>query len=60
MQIIKADGVAEFALLQRLEERSEQVGQDVMRSVSQIIADVRARGDQAVREMELGLRSFNS
>lgn len=47
---VKADGCAELKLLQEIERRSEKTNKDVTASVSEILENVRQRGDEAVRE----------
>ena len=47
---VKADGKAELELLSEIESRSEKTNKDVTAAVSEILANVKARGDEAVRE----------
>lgn len=53
IQVVKADGVQERALLSQLENRSEEVDRKVTVAVTEIIDAVRAKGDEAVREYTL-------
>lgn len=50
IRTVKADGKAEYQLLAQLRSRSEEVDRQVTERVSAILADVRARGDEAVLE----------
>ncbi len=50
INIIKADGKAETVFLSKIEERSRNTNQDVTAVVTEIINNVRDRGDEAVRE----------
>ena len=50
IKIVKADGVAEREFLAKLRERSGETDRKVTDIVSGILSDVRARGDEAVRE----------
>jgi len=47
---VKADGKTEYELLAQLEARSGEVDKKVTAAVTEILADVRHRGDEAVRE----------
>lgn len=47
---VVADGKAELELLKEIENRSEETNKDVTAAVSEILANVKARGDEAVRE----------
>ncbi len=47
---VVADGKAELELLKEIENRSEKTNKDVTAAVSEILANVKARGDEAVRE----------
>lgn len=47
---VKADGCSELKLLKEIESRSEKTNKDVTASVSEILENVRLRGDEAVRE----------
>ena len=53
IQVVKADGVQERALLSQLKNRSEEVDRKVTVAVTEIIDAVRAKGDEAVREYTL-------
>lgn len=53
IQIVKADGRAELALLEAMNARSGQVDRTVTAQVQAIIDDVQQRGDDAVREYTL-------
>ena len=50
IQIIKADGSAEYAYLAKVRERSSSTDRDVTAIVSGIIEDVRKNGDKAVMD----------
>lgn len=50
IRTVKADGKAEYQLLEQLRSRSEEVDRQVTERVSAILADVKARGDEAVLE----------
>lgn len=50
MQLVKADGKAEYALLEQLAARSGEVDRQVTAAVTEIIDTVRREGDAAVRE----------
>lgn len=47
---VKADGKTEYELLAQLEARSGEVDKRVTTAVTEILANVRERGDEAVRE----------
>ena len=51
MTIVKADGKQEYELLQQLEQRSGEVDRRVTAAVTDILEQVRTRGDEAVREL---------
>ena len=53
LPIVKADGVQERQLLGSLRSRSAEVDKEVPRVVSEILENVRTRGDQAVKEYTL-------
>ncbi|MEG2852208.1 MAG: histidinol dehydrogenase [Hydrogenoanaerobacterium sp.] len=53
VSITKADGSAEFILIERLRERSCETDKKVSAAVSDIIDNVKARGDDALREYTL-------
>ncbi|MDD6033392.1 MAG: histidinol dehydrogenase [Oscillospiraceae bacterium] len=53
LPIVKADGVQERQLLGSLRSRSAEVDKEVTRVVSEILENVRTRGDQAVKEYTL-------
>ena len=53
LPIVKADGKAEQTLLSSLRSRSAEVDREVTRTVSEIIEDVRVRGDEAVQAYTL-------
>ena len=53
IQVVKADGVQERALLSQLKNRSEEVDRKVTVAVTEIIDAVKAKGDEAVREYTL-------
>lgn len=50
ISLVKADGIAERTLLETLRGRGGEVDRRVTQSVSQIIEEVRLRGDDAVRD----------
>lgn len=50
MTMVKADGKSEYILLQQLADRSGEVDKKVTAAVSDILDQVRSRGDDAVRE----------
>ncbi|MGI6260715.1 MAG: histidinol dehydrogenase [Acutalibacteraceae bacterium] len=50
ISVAKADGVAEKHLIAQLKQRSGETDARVTAAVSEIIAQVKARGDEAVRE----------
>lgn len=50
IQVVKADGKAEKELFSILRSRSGKVNEEVTKTVSQILKDVREQGDDAVRE----------
>lgn len=53
IELIQADGVAEFARIEAMRARSAEVGAEVDRAVAAIMEDVRLRGYEAVREYSL-------
>ena len=53
IEIIKADGQAEQARIAAMRARAAQVGADIQRAVSAVMADVKARGYEAVKEYSL-------
>lgn len=53
IEIIKADGTAEVARIAAMRARAAQVGADIQRAVSAVMADVKARGYEAVEEYSL-------
>ena len=53
IQTIVADGQAEYAFLERMKERITETDSKVTAAVSDILANVRKRGDEAVREYTL-------
>ena len=48
--IVKADGTVELEFIRQLKKRSGEVDEKVNQAVAQIIAQVKERGDEAVRE----------
>ena len=48
--IVKADGAAELEFIRQLKKRSGEVDEKVNQTVSRIIAQVKEKGDEAVRE----------
>lgn len=55
IQIIKADGVAELALIDNLRTRAAEIGEEINRTAAQMMADVKERGYEAVREYSVKL-----
>ncbi|MCC2259153.1 histidinol dehydrogenase [Intestinimonas aquisgranensis] len=53
IEIIKADGTAEVARIAAMRARAAQVGADIQRAVSAVMADVKVRGYEAVKEYSL-------
>ena len=53
IRTIKADGKAEYALFERMRQRSRETKDNVAGAVQAIIDAVRERGDEAVREYTL-------
>lgn len=53
LEIIEANGIAEEEALRTLRRRSGQVNRDAERLVTEILDNVRERGDEAVREYTL-------
>ena len=53
IEIIKADGQAEQARIAAMRARAAQVGADIQKAVSAVMADVKARGYEAVKEYSL-------
>jgi histidinol dehydrogenase len=53
IQVIEADGAAEYAALERLAARAGERDLETEENVSVILRDVRARGDAALREYGL-------
>lgn len=51
--VVKADGKAEELLMRQLKARSGEIDQSVTAAVTEIIAQVKERGDDAVREYTL-------
>ncbi len=49
IRVVKADGVAEKAVLDELKKRSESVNEEVQKTVKDILEAVRKRGDDALR-----------
>lgn len=47
--IVKADGTVELEFIRQLKKRSGEVDEKVNQAVAQIIAQVKERGDEAVR-----------
>lgn len=50
IEIVKADGTTERAFLDQLKNRSGEVDKKVTQAVSEILDQVRCKGDEAVRE----------
>lgn len=55
IQIIKADGAAELALIDNLRTRAAEIGEEINRTAAQMMADVKERGYEAVREYSVKL-----
>ena len=53
IEIIKADGQAEQARIAAMRARAAQVGADIQKAVSAVMAEVKARGYEAVKEYSL-------
>jgi histidinol dehydrogenase len=58
MRIIKADGNVEFETIARLSNRGGAPDGDTEKAVRDILANVRARGDEAVREYSIAFDGF--
>ena len=50
MKRIVADGKSEFAFFRQMRSRSTEIDEKVTATVREIIGQVRARGDEAVKE----------
>lgn len=55
IRIIKADGSAEVKLLETLRSRAAEIGEEINQTAASMMADVRKRGFEAVREYSLKL-----
>ena len=55
IQIIKADGAAELALIDNLRTRAAEIGEEINHTAAQMMADVKERGYEAVREYSVKL-----
>lgn len=53
INILKANGICEYALFEKMRSRSVETDRVVTSAVSEIIEAVRARGDDAIREYTL-------
>ncbi len=50
MNITKANGKAEYAIIEKLKRRSVETDEKIVEAVTNIIKSVREQGDEAVRE----------
>ena len=55
IRIIKADGRAELELITSLRSRAAEIGAEINRTAEEMLADVKARGYEAVREYSVRL-----
>lgn len=55
IRIVKADGTAEVELIAALRSRAAEIGQEINRTAAEMMADVKERGFEAVREYSLKL-----
>ncbi len=55
IRIVKADGTAEVELIAALRSRAAEIGEEINRTAAEMMADVRERGFEAVREYSLKL-----
>lgn len=55
IRIIKADGSAEVKLIETLRSRAAEIGEEINQTAASMMADVRKRGFEAVREYSLKL-----
>jgi histidinol dehydrogenase len=55
IRIIKADGRAELELIASLRSRAAEIGAEINRTAEEMLADVKARGYEAVREYSVRL-----
>lgn len=55
IRIVKADGTAEVELIAALRSRAAEIGQGINRTAAEMMADVKERGFEAVREYSLKL-----
>lgn len=55
IKIVKADGSAEKKLIKNLRTRAAEIGAEINRTAAEIMADVKARGYEAVREYSVKL-----
>ncbi|MCC8065278.1 MAG: histidinol dehydrogenase, partial [Clostridiales bacterium] len=53
LPIVKADGTAELALIERLRFRAAQAGEEINRTAAAVMEDVRVNGYEAVRKYSL-------
>ncbi|MCD8341272.1 MAG: histidinol dehydrogenase [Clostridiales bacterium] len=53
LPIVKADGTAELALIERLRSRAAQAGEEINRTAAAVMEDVRVNGYEAVRRYSL-------
>ncbi|MCD8366691.1 MAG: histidinol dehydrogenase [Clostridiales bacterium] len=53
LPIVKADGTAELALIERLRSRAAQAGEEINRTAAAVMEDVQVNGYEAVRRYSL-------
>ncbi len=53
LPIVKADGAAELALIERLRLRAAQAGEEINRTAAAVMENVRVNGYDAVRKYSL-------
>ena len=55
IRIIKADGAAELELIESLRSRAAEIGAEINRTAEEMLAEVKSRGYEAVREYSVKL-----
>lgn len=55
IRIIKADGSTERKLIEDLRSRATEIGEEINRTAAEMMADIKSRGYEAVREYSLKL-----
>ena len=55
IRIIKADGAAELELIETLRSRAAEIGAEINRTAEEMLAEVKSRGYEAVREYSVKL-----